>query len=109
MGLRSPFLTFLIFPHPLTEGFERGFSLSFAHILHERIVERVFLVAPMLFAAHCLPVVVGRKEGIGFNRRVDNLREQQTRRHTHSLPIDTGPTYYIYILILPAMHQRLLQ
>ena len=68
------------------------------------------LLIPLVFLAiHLHPIVVAREEHIGLGGRIVNLREQQSGGHTHGLPIHTGPTYYIYVLVGTAMVERLLQ
>ena len=68
------------------------------------------LLIPLVFLAiHLHPVVVAREEHIGLGGRIVNLREQQSGGHAHGLPVHTGPTYYIYVLVSTAVVERLLQ
>ena len=66
------------------------------------------LVSLVILAACLLPVIVGREEGVGFRRGVVDLRQTESVSQWQGLLIDTGATYYIYILILTSMCQGIL-
>ena len=63
----------------------------------------------VLFAAHFSPSAVVGKENIGLRRCVVDFRQAEAVGHSESLLVDTCSTYYIYLFILSAAGQRLLQ
>jgi hypothetical protein len=84
------------------------FILVLFDVIHKGIRVGVTLVCIVALTTHFLPVVVGREEGVGFRRGVVDLRQTETVGQWQSLLIDTGTTYYIYILIGSAMCQGFL-
>ena len=63
------------------------------------------LICVVTFAVHFLPVIVRWEEGVGFCGSVVDLRQTETVSQWQGLLIDTGATYYIYILVLTTMRQ----
>jgi hypothetical protein len=79
------------------------FILVLSDVIHKGIRVGVTLVCIVALTTHFLPVVVGREEGVGLRRGVVDLRQTETVSQWQGLLIDTGATYYIYILILTTL------
>ena len=79
------------------------FILVLFDVIHKGIRVGVTLVCLVVLTTFFLPVIVGREEGVGFRRGVVDLRQTETVSQRQSLLINTGATYYIYILILTTM------
>jgi hypothetical protein len=77
--------------------------LGFLDVIYEGIRVGVTLVSLVVLTTFFLPVIVGREEGVGFRRGIVDLRQTETVSQWQGLLIDTGATYYIYILILTTM------
>jgi hypothetical protein len=81
------------------------FISGFLDVIYEGIRVGVTLVSLVVLTAFFLPVIVSREEGVGFRRGVVDLRQTETVSQWQGLLIDTGATYYIYILVLTTMRQ----
>ena len=83
--------------------------LVFSDVIYKGVGVGVTLVGLMTLTAGFLPVIVGREEGVGFRRGIVDLRQTETVGQRQSLLIDTGATYYIYILLSRAMGEGFFQ
>ena len=59
----------------------------------------MLLVCSMVFAPRLLPFAIVRKEGVSLCWCVVNLCETQALGLVNQSAIETGTTYYIYVLV----------
>ena len=76
------------------------FISGFLDVIYKGVRVGVTLISLVVLTAFLLPIIVGREEGVCFCRCVVDLRQTETVSQWQGLLIDTGATYYIYILIL---------
>ena len=59
----------------------------------------MLLVCGMVLAPRLLPFAIVRKEGVGLGWGVVNLCETQALGLVNQTAVETGSTYYIYVLV----------
>ena len=63
------------------------------------------LIGVVTFTVHLLPVIIRRKEGVGFSGRVVDLRQTEMVGQWQSLLIHAGTTNDIVVLVGSTMRK----